>query len=568
MRRSCCLIAAWGILCCVAVAQVRTNPLFQLEGETDDPVLSSDGKTLVFGWCRPDYSCGLYQRAFSGGEIRALVDSEKAIPGEPRWSPDGTKFAFRRFYSHFDNRLFVRNSDGSSERDLGEICDTALPSAWSPDGRYIAQAVYKSDPSRDGACRLALISVETGKPVRSFTLPGSGAVFSPDGKQLAFADGGFLKRVSLSAVHLPIAPTVVIAREPREISSLVWTPNGKSIVYEVWGDVPYLRRITLGPGAKPQPIGDLDHRFSITQLLPNGTALATETTQEVALWRADLRTIPIQPAKVEDPGCGNGAPGCSPDGRRQAYISARTGLFQIFVADASGSSEHVLVATIPGFANPSDQGSPSLIGWSPNGKWIAFSVFPRHGNADVRTDLYVVPSTGGAARRLAKEAFAVDNASWSGDGRSLYASRGWPIDGSPRPESAIVRIDVASGKLTPLGPEGMWPHESADGKYVYFWGARRNRQTFYRVSTSGGAPEIVADQTGLQWYATAYGTRYIYLFRESTKGDRSTVLQLDPQTKQSIPLGEVFFAQGSPKFRSRNISFISNKKATRNGVQC
>ena len=48
------------ILLGTALAQVQITPLFELEGETSAPSLSPDGKTLVFDWCKPDYSCGIY----------------------------------------------------------------------------------------------------------------------------------------------------------------------------------------------------------------------------------------------------------------------------------------------------------------------------------------------------------------------------------------------------------------------------------------------------------------------------------------------------------------------------
>ena len=527
-----------------ASAQIRIKPLLELDSETSDGSLSPDGKTLVFEWCKPDYSCDVYTRPVAGGSARFLAgrDREEGVLTSPRWSPDGKKIAFTRVYAHFDNRLFIRDLGHGSEKHLGTICDSALESSWSPDGRFLVASVYISAALSE--CRPELFSAETGKRVRRLAPKGGASAFSPDGRKLAYADGSTLKLVRLTD-YLPNEPPTTIAREPREISAVHWTPDGKQIIYETSGDVSYLRRLKLGPGARPQTIPGLSDTLSITQLLSGGRALATETTRVEALWRADLKSTPPKIETVEDSGCFYGAPGCSPDGRARVFITTRTGISEIWVANADGTNERPLVRAIPGFTNPVDDGAPSLIGYSPDGKWVAFTTFPRHGNADVRSYLYVVPSSGGNVRRLAKDAYALDFPTWAPDSKALYGSQGWPVnDQAHGLESPQVRVDISDGKIVGLGADGMWPRVSHDGRFLYFF--TTPYPELCRIPIAGGAEEHFLTQAKLWWVSVAIGSRYLYLFEEPKQGKGAgKIIRFEPETKKSVALADISFSPQS-----------------------
>jgi Tol biopolymer transport system component len=538
-------LAAFALIASAGAAQIRVAPLLELEGETSEPNISPDGKTLAFDWCKPDYSCGIYTRPFAGGEVRLLTgrDSKDGLPVFPRWSPDGKRIAFARYYSHFDNHLFVRDVDRGGERDLGLICDRALESSWSADGHFLVASVYAEDPPRTFGCRLALFSSDTGMRVREITPRGGASALSAGGRMLAYADGTALMLLKLTPDYRPAGAAATVAREPREISSVYWTQDGKQILYQVWGDVHYLRRVALGAGARPEAIPNPASELDIVQLLADGSTLATETTRIEALWRADLTSTPPKLDTVSDPGCSSGAPGCSPDGRLSAFITVRTGISQIWLANGDGTSERPLVKSIPAFSGPTDDGVASLVGWSPDGKWIAFSVFPRGGNADVRSHLYIVPPSGGTPRRLGKEAYALDTPTWSRDGKSLYAAQGWAIDDRTHDfKSPIVRVDVTDGKLTPLGADGMWPRVSRDGKFVYFF--TQPRPKLSRIPDGGGAAELLYDKDDLLWYSIGVGERYLYLFQKPPRdaiGQAHNIIRFDPELRQATVLASVPF---------------------------
>jgi len=71
-----------------ALAQIQVRPFLDLPGETSDPAISPDGKTLAFAWWTPDMNAwGLYTRAMSGGQPRLFDKAEEGIS----YSPNGRR---------------------------------------------------------------------------------------------------------------------------------------------------------------------------------------------------------------------------------------------------------------------------------------------------------------------------------------------------------------------------------------------------------------------------------------------------------------------------------------------
>jgi Tol biopolymer transport system component len=84
------------------------------------------------------------------------------------------------------------------------------------------------------------------------------------------------------------------------------------------------------------------------------------------------------------------APGISPDGRRIAFDSDRTGRNELWVCDADGSNALQL-----SFFGIQETETPR---WSPDGKLIAFD--SRTGGSGNESNIYVVDPNGGAPRKL------------------------------------------------------------------------------------------------------------------------------------------------------------------------
>src|SRR5262249_26133114 len=103
----------------------------------------------------------------------------------------------------------------------------------------------------------------------------------------------------------------------------------------------------------------------------------------------------------------DGAAQYSPDGRRIAFDSNRTGVHGIWVSDADGSHAQELFSRAG-----SSAGTPR---WSPDGQRIAFD-----SDAEGNTDTYVIRASGGKPIRLTADPADDTPDSWSNDGNWLY----------------------------------------------------------------------------------------------------------------------------------------------------
>jgi Tol biopolymer transport system component len=138
-------------------------------------------------------------------------------------------------------------------------------------------------------------------------------------------------------------------------------------------------------------------------------------------------------------------PGLSPDGRRVAFWSNRSGEPQIWIADIDGSRGRQLTS----MAFLSAPGWPR---WSPDGRLIAFQ-----GDPQDRPDVLVVPAEGGRPHIVTANLFSAAFPNFSRDGRSLYLCR-W--DG---PETRVWKMPVSGGpavRITQDPPETVAAYSS------------------------------------------------------------------------------------------------------------
>jgi Tol biopolymer transport system component len=521
----------------LASGQVAITPLADLPGETRDPSLAHDGKTLAFEWCTPDYKCAIYTRPLSGGDPKLFLsplDEFEGSPNDVRWSPDGQRIAFIRFYSHWDSHLVIREAAGGPERDLGNVCMEAP--IWTPDNKYV---IASKQPEPD-VCKPMLYSASAGKELHGILVKGDSLALSPDGRKLAFIQGQTIQVAQLSQDLQVIGVPRTLVRESRPVSDLRWNRAGTHLMFQASGDKNLLYRVATSPASKPEQVASFDSTLSIETLLSDGAALATETTRVEATWRADLGATPIALETVKESGCSGGIE-CSPDGRSRVFVTVRNGTPQIMIADADGTNERLLVASIPRPKDPGVQGGPLIWGWSPDGTWIAFTFFLSRGNTDVRSLLYIVPTSGGPPRRLATEAYAIFAPTWSRDSKSLFAAQTWDIeDRAHDMDSPLVRVDIANGAIVKAAPNGMWPKVSPDGKFVYFFTEPYPKLS--RVRLENGAEERLREEDDLAIGTMVVSRHGLYLFQDKHQRDlHQYLVRFDPETRELTRLLEIPF---------------------------
>ncbi|MCB8982023.1 MAG: PD40 domain-containing protein [Ardenticatenaceae bacterium] len=113
---------------------------------------------------------------------------------------------------------------------------------------------------------------------------------------------------------------------------------------------------------------------------------------------------------------------------------------------------------------------------SPDGSQIAMTYAPSPGENEIQfgyTGLYLLLADGRSEPRLLIERTANQevffNPSWSPDGQQLYFSHVVPVDAATFTfKTTLEKLDMASGEITVLAEDGIWPRVSPDGRLLAY----------------------------------------------------------------------------------------------------
>jgi Tol biopolymer transport system component len=305
------------------------------------------------------------------------------------------------------------------------------------------------------------------------------------------------------------------------INGLAWTRDGAAVVYSVGLTLgrSYLWRLDIG-GAPPQ-------RIEVAGRGAAFPAIARTKDHMVfahALFDLDIyrfepgvrgSTVHIS-SSFED-----ASPSFSPDGRRIAYDSGRSGHNEeIWLADADGSNPVQLTR------GPNQwQGTPR---WSPDGRQIVFDSW----SADRLSDVWTIDVDGGPPRRLTSGPLAESQAIWSRDGRWIYYSH---TDADGRRD--VWRMPAGGGaaeRITEHG--GIIARESPDGRTLFFTPRERTSPLMSRP-VAGGPERQVVDCVLTR--SLADGPDGMYYLGCPLEAREVPLFRLDPATGRSHLLGHL-----------------------------
>jgi Tol biopolymer transport system component/DNA-binding winged helix-turn-helix (wHTH) protein len=490
-------------------------PLTTYPGRQLHPSFSPDGNQVAFAWDGPKQdNLDIYVKLI-GTENLLRLTSDPAVDYAPAWSPDGRSIAFyRRINKERATVLLVPSIGGPPERRLTEtvaLDDGKLGGAspglsWSPDGKWLAMKDRQAGEAQDS---IFLLSIETGEKSRLSHPPtncGDGTpAFSPDGKHLAFSRT-FTFGVS-EVFTVDLAEDLTAKAAARQItfrkqwtSGLAWTADGREIVFSSgsnWSSgAVQLWRVSATGSESPHTLAVAgEHgRWPAISRQGNRLAFSREYADDENVWRLELagqNRMAGKSLKLIDSTRNDRDPQYSPDGKRVAFISQRTGGDEVWVCNKDGSGPVQLTSLRAAIT-----GCPR---WSPDGTRIVFD-----SNVAGRFDVYVVDASGGRPKRLSNDPADEAVASWSRDGRSIYfvsnRTKNWEV--------WKMSADGGEGKqVTRNG--GYVAFESADGAFLYYTKYLEAGKLWRMAVTGSEETEVLGNVNGGSYAVLDNGIYFI-----------------------------------------------------------
>jgi dipeptidyl aminopeptidase/acylaminoacyl peptidase len=376
----------------------------------------------------------------------------------------------------------------------------------APDRPVAAAAVRSVD--RDNNQYLSCIwefSAE-GQPMRQLTRgPGldQSPRWSPDGRQLAFLSNR-QGSIQIYVIDIEGGEARQVSRFEQGASSFRWAPDGRSLL------------ATSAVPVDPDQRGKKDREVK-----------QRRSDEPEVCWRLPYKSDGV------------------------GYLLRRE--IRLFrVALATGES------------TPLTHGPMDVMGFeaSPDGKHIAYSL-TREGRYAHNTDLWVCDSDGREHRRLTRDLSIVLQPVWSPDSRWI-ATAGAQQEGDG--ESRLWLVEQGSGKLQPLGPEGL---EVADGEAL-FWHedsagldlvrAYRSRHQLVSLTVPGGELKTLVDGDRQFSAVGSAGDRYFYAVDTPVAPSEMFCCQLDGSQEQQVGQLNGWWAERTPlKLESREFSVPDGK---------
>ncbi|HKX26737.1 MAG TPA: LpqB family beta-propeller domain-containing protein [Blastocatellia bacterium] len=263
--------------------------------------------------------------------------------------------------------------------------------------------------------------------------------------------------------------------------------------------------------------------FAEPALSPDGTEIAVVSGGDIWTVPAaggEARLLISHPASEQ-------RPLYSPDGRRLAFVSTRSGNSDIYVLTfESGELKRMTF----------DEANESLDAWSRDGRWIYFSSNSR--DIAGMNDLYRVGVDGGtpmtvSADRYVNEFFAAP----SPDGRDLafsargIASQQWWRKGHSHIDQSEIWLLKDGQRYEPVGTGGakeLWPMWSPDGRSLFYVSDRSGAQNIWMKPLSGAAKQVTGFKDGRVLWPNLSSDGKLMVFERNFG-----VWRLDPATGET-----------------------------------
>jgi dipeptidyl aminopeptidase/acylaminoacyl peptidase len=190
----------------------------------------------------------------------------------------------------------------------------------------------------------------------------------------------------------------------------------------------------------------------------------------------------------------DGTPSWSPDQKKVAFVSNRSGSQELWVCDDDGTNALRLTSF----------GGPRVVypRWSSDGQRLIFSALT---GPDGNFEGYTVGAKGGVPQRISAAGHrTMAHPVFSHDGRWIYfipGARDGPVD--------VFRMPAQGGEAYQITRHGAFrPEESPDGRLVFY--GKNSSSGVWSTPVSGGEERQILDSiTGTNWTVASEGIYYL-----------------------------------------------------------
>ncbi len=525
-------------------------------GEELFPSLSPDGRSFTYA-SRASGNWDLYLQRVGGQNPVNLTKDSKVDNREPVFSPDGEYIAFRS--ERDGGGIFVMGATGESVKRL---TDFGYNPAWSPDGKKILCSKNSfiepaNRPTTNG--QLWEVNVATGEKRRiptegdavqpncsphgyriaywglvkggqrdiwTVAVEGGAAVavtndapldwnpvWSPDGKYLYFCSdrGGSMNiwRVLIEEksgkVRGELEPvTTGVSGFTQHLS---FSRDGQKLAYAVEVSTSNIHKIGFNPATEklegqPVPVTQGSRRLCCPDISPDGQWLTFDSRGEqndIFVIHPDgtgLRQLTNDIYKDR-------LPRWSPDGKRIAFYSDRSGRYQIWTINPDGSGLQQLTDSIHDLLYPV---------WSSDGSPLSYFDQTAGQSAIIEVGKPWKDQTPQILPSLPDSRVQFVALSWSPDGKWLAGGK----RAQTGETKGIAIYSLESRRFENLSDFGFYPVWLADSRRLLFWG----RGALFLVNKDTREQhEVPISQYGLFWLAVSKDNRSIYFTLSTSESD-------------------------------------------------